>query len=199
MERTTVGVWAGVIGVAAALPGAGDARLGPSAGNAMKSLTSEPIAVDAGMFPSGGMTLQSFEITQSVNAPVAAVYERFTTSAGWRKFLGAEAVIDLRIGGAWEVYFDEGKIGSNGCQVLSYVPNEMVSFSWNTPPKFAERAVRTWTVVQFSPDGEHKTTVRFRHMGFGESPGWKDVRGYFEKAWPNVLNALAQSFEEPSK
>lgn len=181
------------------LSAAGDAALGPSAGNTMKGPTGEPIAVDAAMFPNGGTGVQGFEAARSVNAPVAAVYERFTTSAGWKKFLGAEAAIDLRIGGSWEVYFGEDKIGSNGCQVLSYIPNEMVSFSWNAPPKFVERAQRTWCVVHFANDGANRTSVRFQHFGFSPSGNWKEVQGYFEKAWPNVLTALAQSFEEPSK
>lgn len=185
--------------VAAALLAAGDAAMGPSAGNTMKGPTGEPVAVDAGMFPNGGAGVHGFEVTQSVNAPVAAVYERFTTSAGWKRFLGRETVIDLRVGGSWEIYFGDDKIGSNGCQVLSYVPNEMVSFSWNAPPKFAERAQRTWCVVHFSKYGENKTAVRFQHYGFREAGNWKEVRGYFEKAWPNVLKALAESFEEPSK
>lgn len=184
---------------ALALLAAGDAKLGPSAANTMRGPTGEPIAVDAAMFPNGGMSVHGFEVTQSVNAPVAAVYERFTTSAGWKKFLGVETAIDLRIGGSWEIYFGDDKIGSNGCQVLSYIPSEMVSFSWNAPPKFAERAQRTWCVVHFAKDGEGKTTVRFQHSGFSDSGNWKEVQGYFEKAWPNVLKALAQSFEEPSK
>ncbi|MBY0113065.1 MAG: SRPBCC domain-containing protein [Phycisphaerales bacterium] len=202
MKRTRFrkcGAMAGVVGAALLLLAAGDATLGPSAANTMKGPTGEPIAVDSAMFPNGGMSVRGFEVTQSVHAPVAAVYERFTTSAGWKKFLGAETVIDLRVGGAWEIYFGDDKIGSNGCQVLSYIPNEMVSFSWNAPPKFAERAQRTWCVVHFTKDGEGKTTIRFQHSGFSDSGNWKEVQGYFEKAWPNVLKALADSFEEPSK
>lgn len=145
------------------------------------------------------MDVKGFEVTQVVRAPVAAVYGRFTTSAGWKAFLGAESVIDLRVGGAWEVYFGDDKIGSNGCQVLSYVPDEMVSFSWNAPPKFAERALRSWCVVHFSKQGEQNTVVRLQHLGFSDSDKWMDVKGYFENAWPNVLGALAKSFEEPSK
>ncbi|HEX8875754.1 MAG TPA: SRPBCC domain-containing protein [Phycisphaerales bacterium] len=196
MRRTTFGVlvMAGLV-----LAAAGDGALGPSAGNAMKGPTGEPIAVDTSMFPNGGASVPGFEVTQSVPAPVAQVFERFTTSAGWKRFLGVEAVIDLRVGGAWEVYFGTDKIGSNGCQVLSYIPGEMVSFSWNAPPKFAERAQRTWCVVHFTRDGENATKVRFQHYGFSDSGNWKDVQGYFEKAWPNVLGALAKSFQEPSK
>jgi len=159
--------------------------------------TGEPQAVDATMFVGGGMDAPGIDITTILNAPVAEVYKTFTTSEGWKKFLEAETAIDLRIGGPWEVYFDpQAKIGSNGCQVLSYVPNEMVSFSWNTPPSFAdERAKRTWVVVTFSDAGNGKAGVRLRHFGFVPEGKWPEVRTYFAEAWPNVLKALADSFQ----
>ncbi|MBL8885110.1 MAG: SRPBCC domain-containing protein [Phycisphaerales bacterium] len=159
--------------------------------------TGEPQAVDASMFVGGGMDAPGIDINTVVNAPVAEVYKSFTTSAGWKKTMGVETAIELRIGGPWEIYFDpQTKIGSNGCQVLSYVPNEMVSFSWNTPPKFEqERAKRTWVVVTFADAGSGKTTVRLRHLGFTGEGKWPEVKAYFASAWPNVLKALSESFE----
>jgi uncharacterized protein YndB with AHSA1/START domain len=162
----------------------------------MRGPTGEPQAVDASMFVGGGMDAPGIDINAVVLAPVADVYKAFTTIEGWKKFMEADTAIDLRVGGPWEVYFDpKAKIGSNGCQVLSYVPNEMVSFSWNTPPSFAdERAKRTWVVVTFSDAGNDKTGVRLRHFGFVPDGKWPEVRTYFAKAWPNVLKALADSF-----
>ncbi|MGH7244681.1 MAG: SRPBCC family protein [Phycisphaerales bacterium] len=160
--------------------------------------TGEPQAVDASMFVGGGMDAPGIDISTTVNAPAADVYKTFTTSAGWQKFLEAETAIDLRVGGPWEIYFNpETKIGSNGCQVLSYVPNEMVSFSWNTPPKFAdERAKRTWVVVTFADAGAGKTAVRLRHLGFTNEGKWPEVKTYFTNAWPNVLKGLAESYNQ---
>lgn len=159
--------------------------------------TGEPQAVDASMFVGGGMDAPGIDISSTVNAPRSDVYKQFTTSEGWKKFMGGETAIDLRIGGPWEIYFNpETKIGSNGCQVLSYVPNEMVSFSWNTPPKFAEeRAKRTWVVVTFTDAGEGKTAVRLRHLGFTPEGKWPEIKAYFTNAWPNVLKALSDSFQ----
>lgn len=170
--------------------------IGAAGDRNMLGPTGEPQAVDAAMFVGGGMEAPGIDISTTVNAPVADVYKTFTTSAGWKKFLEADTAIDLRIGGPWEVYFNaDTRIGSNGCQVLSYVPDEMVSFSWNTPPKFAEeRAKRTWVVVTFAKETDGKTLVRLRHFGFIETGKWPEVKQYFAKAWPNVLSALAESF-----
>lgn len=159
--------------------------------------TGEPQAVDAGFFVAGGMDAPGIDVSTAVNAPRSDVYKRFTTSAGWKQYLGAASEIDLRIGGPWEIYFDpKAKIGSNGCQVLSYVPDEMVSFSWNAPPKFEERAKRTWVVVTFTDAADGKTNVRLRQLGFANDGKWPEVKEYFIKAWPNVLNALKESYEK---
>lgn len=156
--------------------------------------TGEPQAVDASMFVGGGAHAPGIDTSTTVDAPVADVYKAFTTSEGWKKFLGVESEIDLRVGGPWEIYFDpKSKIGSNGCQVLSYAPNEMVSFSWNAPPQFGpERSKRTWVVVTFAESAEGKTTVRLRHYGFTDEGKWPEVKTYFVNAWPRVLKAFAE-------
>ena len=166
----------------------------------MKSMvgpTGEPQAVNAGFFVAGGMEAPGIDVSALVSAPRSDVYRRFTTSDGWKSLLGTQADIDLRIGGPWEIYFDpNAKIGSNGCQVLSYVPDEMVSFSWNAPPKFPdERAKRTWVVVTFTDAADGKTSVRLRHFGFASDAQWPEVKQYFINAWPKVLGALATSFD----
>jgi len=186
--RTNLAVGVGFLALLAMGVGGAKKMVGP---------TGEPQAVDASMFVGGGMDAPGIDINTVVNGPVADVYKAFTTSEGWKKFLEAETAIDLRIGGPWEVYFNpETKIGSNGCQVLSYVPNEMVSYSWNTPPKFAEeRAKRTWVVVTFADAGNGKTGVRLRHFGFTGEGKWPEVKTYFANAWPNVLKALAASYQ----
>lgn len=168
------------------------------AGNPLVGPTGEPQAVDASMFIGGGMEAPGIDIQTIVNGPRDEVYKRFTTSEGWKQFLMADSAIDLRIGGLWEIYFNsETKIGSNGCQVLSYVPNEMVSFSWNAPPKFAdERAKRTWVAVTFTDEGSGKTQVRLRHLGFTADANWQEVRKYFAAAWPSVLKKLSESFDK---
>lgn len=187
--KTTIG--AGVIGFLA-LTGAG-----VEGSKHMVGPTGEPQALDASMFAQGAPEAPGIDITTPVNAPRPEVYKRFTTTQGWKTFLDASSDIDLRIGGQWEVYFDpQAKIGSNGCQVLSYLPNEMVAFTWNAPPKFpAERAMRTWVVVTLADAKDGITNVRLRHFGFPDQGNWPEVKTYFVNAWPRVLKALADSFQ----
>jgi uncharacterized protein YndB with AHSA1/START domain len=140
------------------------------------------------------------ELEAVVPAGVSLVWEAWTTTAGARTFFAPGANIELRLGGPFEIYFmptaPEGSRGSDGCNVLAYVPNEMLSFTWNAPPKFPEiRRQRSFVVLRFEPLSDTSTRVRLVHEGFGEGDAWGQVHEYFLQAWPTVLKRLAQRFE----
>lgn len=105
------------------------------------------------------------------------------------------ANIDLAIGGRYEWLWDE-EMGSNGCQVLSYVPNRMLRFSWNAPPTQPEsRAKHTWVVVLFDALEDGTTRVRQTHIGFGKTAHWDETMEYFSKAWSHVLEQFRKGLE----
>jgi uncharacterized protein YndB with AHSA1/START domain len=134
-----------------------------------------------------------------VPAPTAEVWQAWTTTAGVNTFFAAKARIDLAIGGAYELYFDReappGSQGSEGCRVLSYLPGEMLSFSWNAPPQFPNvRRKRTWVVVQLAPLAPDQTRVSLTHLGWRQGDEWDQVYDYFNRAWGVVLQRLVQRF-----
>jgi uncharacterized protein YndB with AHSA1/START domain len=68
--------------------------------------------------------------------------------------------IDLVIGGRYEWLWD-GETGSNDCQVLSFIPDRMISFSWNAPPSHSEGGRPGWrafTTRSRPGDGTDKGT-----------------------------------------
>ncbi|MBX3376142.1 MAG: SRPBCC domain-containing protein [Phycisphaeraceae bacterium] len=153
--------------------------------------------------PLGPITVEA-----TVNAMPRDVWKNWTTSDGFKSFLKTENRIDLRLGGPFEVYFSmeapAGSRGSEGCTILSFDPERMLSFSWNAPPKFAHaRGKHTWVVVHFLPHGAHGTKVVLRHNGFAENAAanpdheaeWKEVRAYFTNAWPRVLASLSDHYK----
>jgi uncharacterized protein YndB with AHSA1/START domain len=138
-----------------------------------------------------------------IDLPRSEVWALYATGAGWKKFFGAEARIEHRPGGPFEILFDAGapagKRGSEGCTVLSLVPEEMISYTWSAPPKFAHARTRfTWVVVRLEAIAPSRTRVRIDHHGFAEQAAedqdhraeWTEVRGYFQTAWGKVLDAL---------
>lgn len=135
-----------------------------------------------------------------VKAPRAEVWRAFTTTEGVKTFFSPGARVELRSGGAYEVYFaPEAPVGSrgcDGCRVLSYVPEEMLSFTWSAPPDFPElRWQRTFVVVQLADAGAGQTRVKLSHAGWREGPEWDKLYGYFDKAWGSVLGNLQKRFE----
>lgn len=138
--------------------------------------------------------------------PSDEAWHLFTTGEGWRRAMGVSSKIEVRPGGPFELYFRsnaaEGQRGSEGCTVLSYVPQEMLSFSWNAPPEHAQaRAKYTWVVIRLTAAGPARTRVQIDHLGFSEHAAaaanhaeeWKAVRAHFVDAWPRVLEAMRRT------
>jgi predicted enzyme related to lactoylglutathione lyase/uncharacterized protein YndB with AHSA1/START domain len=156
-------------------------------------------SIDTGLFAAETET-RSFVITGTIAAPVDAVYAAWSNGVAFAQAYGPDrpelkANIDLAIGGRYEWLWD-GKLGSNDCQVLSFIPGRMISFSWNAPPDQAEsRAMRTWVVVDFEATADGGTDITLTHLGFGTAPHWNETYDYFEAAWPTVLATLKKNLE----
>jgi uncharacterized protein YndB with AHSA1/START domain len=147
--------------------------------------------------------LDPIVLERTIELPRSDVWNLLSTSAGWKRFFGVESTIELKPGGRFEILFGNtapaGQRGSEGCTVLSFVPEELLSYTWNAPPKLAyARTKRSWVVIRLDAISPGRTRVRMNHQGFAElaaeSPDheaeFEEVRGYFEKAWPKVLDAL---------
>jgi len=134
---------------------------------------------------------------------VEAMWNIWTDSAHARGTLAPDAKIELRFGGPYELYFladgPEGQRGTEGCTVLSWLPQRMLSFTWNAPPTLPNaRKLRTWVVLWFD-EVEGGTRLRLTHMGFDElraaHPEHEEeidrAQAYFRAAWPALLAHLA--------
>jgi len=135
-----------------------------------------------------------------VAADINQVWQKWTTHEGLKTFFGVDNKIELRPGGPYEIYFllenAPGTRGGEGNQVLSFLPLEMLSFSWNAPPSIPEirnHDHRTWVVVVFRELGLLKTEVTLKHVGWLDGEKWDETIAYFEKAWDIVLNSLQES------
>ncbi len=142
----------------------------------------------------------SYEI--KIPAAVADVWRAWTTEDGVRSFFALNSKIDLRPGGAYEMYFNQdapkGEKGGEGMIILAVQPQKMLSFTWNAPPELAEvRGEMTHVTVRFTDIKSDETLVSLQHDGWGEGGEWDKAFDYFISAWGDVvLPRLKLSFEE---
>lgn len=136
-----------------------------------------------------------------VPAPLLEVWAAWTTEEGVRSFFAPECRIELRPGGAYEMFFDlsaePGKRGGEGMVLLALQPPVMLSFTWNAPPELPEaRWQRTHVVVRLRELAADETLVTLRHDGWGEGGEWDAAFEYFSRVWGGVVLArLKRRFE----
>lgn len=164
------------------------------------AVSTESLAmIDPSLFPGSGPDVRRFSCTEMIAASRSVLFRAFSDEAEFERLYArgtpAKARIDLAIGGAYEWLFD-GEIGSNDCQVLAYIPNEMLAFSWNAPvEQDKSRRQRTWVVVEFDEIEHGSTQVTLTHLGFGTERHWDETYEYFQNAWPFVLRRMKDMIE----
>jgi uncharacterized protein YndB with AHSA1/START domain len=136
-----------------------------------------------------------------VSTSLSNVWNAFTTTEGIKTFFAPDGKIELKFGGRYEIYFNPPENvrnrGSEGCNILSFIPERMLSFTWSAPPEFPNvRKERTWVVLEFEDLKDSTVLVRLTHLGWKEGKEWDEVYNYFDGAWGVVLNRLKKRFQE---
>lgn len=131
---------------------------------------------------------------------ISDVWNAWTVKEEMIKFFAADAEIELQIGGKYEMYFlldnPPDSRGGEGNRVLSFVPQRMLSFTWNAPPQYPNvRKEKTWCVLFFDKLDANSTKICFYQFGWKEGEEWDQVYNYFLEAWDYVLNNLKKYFE----
>jgi uncharacterized protein YndB with AHSA1/START domain len=136
-----------------------------------------------------------------VKAPLAQVWNAFTTNAGLESWMTAHAEVDLRIGGTMKSNYDPaGTVDDPKAivnTILSYEPMRMLSFGVQRAPKgfpFPSAITRMWTVVYFEAAGDNATRVRSVSQGFGTDPESTQMREFFKQGNAATLRALQDHF-----
>jgi len=135
----------------------------------------------------------------TVKAPVAEVWRVWTTSEGAEEFFAEKANIRLAIGGPYEIQFDpkNEQSGTKGLKILSYAPEEMISFQWNAPTEYPEvRNGGTWVVVQMRPEGTNRTRVTVTHYGWKDGAEWDQAYAHFVRGWGDLIKRFERRFTD---
>ena len=136
----------------------------------------------------------------AVAAPPAEVWKAWTTLEGVKTFFAPDARIELKPGGAYEMYFDlaapAGTRGGEGCTLVAIEPETRLAFTWNFPPSLPSiRNQHTQVEIRLSPaEGGKATQVSLTQTGWKDGPDWEKGYAYFERAWSLVLSRLEARF-----
>jgi uncharacterized protein YndB with AHSA1/START domain len=144
----------------------------------------------------------SFVNEAVIHAPVAAVWNVWTSGEGYKALGVAKADVDLRIGGLIRSHYKaSGVLGDEGTianRILAYEPQHMIAIRIDQPPKgfpFKEAWKQTWTVVTMTDLGGGSTQLRVASMGFGPDEESVSMRRFFEAGNAATLKALQSHFE----
>lgn len=146
-------------------------------------------------------TDRSVVLNYVVDAPPEKVFKLWSTVEGTRKFFGADAVIELKPGGAYEIYFfprtnPKSDINSTKGAILMWMEKgKKLAFEWTMPPFAGELNVKplpTWVEVSFRPlkNNRDKTSIRVAHHGFKRGGKWDKCYEFFVRSWARILYSL---------
>jgi uncharacterized protein YndB with AHSA1/START domain len=132
------------------------------------------------------------EFVEIIPASIEAVWQAWTTEEGVNSFFAPQCCIDLRVGGAYEMYFDlevlAGQRGSEGCTILAIDEPNFLSFTWNAPPELPRiRQMHTHVSLFLESMEGNRTRVTLIHDGWGVGQDWERAREYFTRAWGQVV------------
>ncbi|HMO14457.1 MAG TPA: DUF6265 family protein [Pirellulaceae bacterium] len=166
---------------------------------------SKQIASDQDASASGEATgTRAIRKSVEVTGTLGGVWKLWTTSEGIAKFFSPDSKIELRPGGAYDIYFglepdENGLRGSEGGTVVSFLPNEFLIFEWTFPPNtpnLRRERRKTHVMVKLSSVSNDKINVELVHYGWESGGEWDIAYDYFDRVWPFVLNALKQAIEK---
>ena len=138
-----------------------------------------------------------------VDAPVAEVWQAFTTTEGVTSWMVPRAVVDFGVGGTLEASYSLDAVFPSPKNIkhefLAYLPHEMIAMRViQCPPDTPHQEIleRLWSVITFEPVGEDRTRVAIAGVGYGEGEGYDAVYDFFDQGNAWTFTQLQKLFQE---
>jgi uncharacterized protein YndB with AHSA1/START domain len=142
--------------------------------------------------------------TATLEAPVAAVWDAYTTVEGWRGWVVPVLEMDFRPGGLIQTHYDPeariGDPGTNRLRVVNYVPHTLITLQADTTSNWPEfmkaEAENLYNVILFEPLSASRTRVVSYGVGYGTDQRYEEMLRFFVEANEQVLGQLKRYVEE---
>lgn len=138
-----------------------------------------------------------------VKAPVARVWEAYTTSQGWEAWAATVAKVDFQVGGEIRTTYTPGSSvdGEDAIvqHVLNFVPEKLITLqaevSDQWPDVLKEREKQMYNVILFQRlDGE-STKITSYGMGYKDTPELRAMLDFFKQANAELYRKLITYLE----
>lgn len=143
----------------------------------------------------------SFQTEIEIAASKELVWLAWTQRERIIQWFAPEAYLEPRLGGAYELYFtpeNHDVMGTKGCIVTLWEPQERLGFTWKGPDDFAavmnHQDALTYVLVSLS-EAQGFTRVVVEHFGWGETEEWEQARTWHQGAWAQALGSLKKAME----
>lgn len=151
--------------------------------------------------------MQTLEKTVSkevtIGSPIDLVWFAWTIPERVQEWFAPQAVVEPKVGGAYELYFIPGNtdmMNTKGCKIVQLIKEEKLQFTWKGPDQFSDLMNQenhlTVVDVTFCKVEEGTTRVSIDHTGFKEGEEWQEAYGWHVAAWSGVLDSLKAALEK---
>lgn len=138
-----------------------------------------------------------------VEAPVEAVWDAYTTSAGYMAWAAPLAEVDLRVGGLIRTnYAAGGALGdenTNTLHITAYVPLQLLTLraelNKNWPDLMKQDADRLSNTILFDRMGPRLTRIRSYGIGYRDTPEYSALMKFFIQANRGLYKVLKAHLE----
>ena len=134
-------------------------------------------------------------IQVTVPLPASLLFSAFLEPAHLKEWLGANARIEPKLGGSYELAFGgETPFESRG-RITHFTADLEVGFTWQGPPAFADLlngeppATSVYVRLQDSPEG---IDVTLEHVGWKSGDAWEEARSWHFHLWDDALHRMKE-------
>lgn len=134
-------------------------------------------------------------IQVTIPLPIPMIFSALTDPAQLAKWLAAEALVEARVGGRYELSFSEEATFHSRGKVTRLTPDVDIGFSWTGPEPFSrllnepEPATEVYVRLQESPEG---IDVTLEHLGWKGGEEWEEARSWHFHFWDERLRRLKE-------
>lgn len=139
-----------------------------------------------------------------LNASIEAVWDAYTTEAGWSAWASPVCAIDLRAGGTIQSNYDPeaeiGDAGTNELHIVNFAPLRLLTLRADVSDRWPEvmqhDAENLMNVIIFDDIGPGQTRIQSFGLGYGDAPEYDGLLGFFADANAGLYEDLKRYVEQ---